>query len=740
MHLSRSLSRMTTLWKRATKIHARFRLILDPLCTAGSIYVAARVGHFFLVDGSRASPVWFPSAFALASTFWFGPHVASIGVFIGSLLNTIHVYYTKESYYKHASFMHLSPLFALNNMMEAIVGHCLVRLACRGEEKWFETTKGTFAFFAPLPLAPLVSACIAAAVMRWGNVSNTTEMHRLAAESWLGRLSALYALCPILLQPLPFGKRAREIPLMQVLRYAGTYAVLALLASFVFTDGWGLRLYTVSRALLFPSSGVAILAALMLDSRGTAVGTLIVTIACLMGTHRGQGPFDGHWSSASDMYWFVAQQAFVCTLTGVAACVAGSVSKRNKMRLQLQDTNDALESQVNNRTSEYNAAKDASDAASHQKNEFLRRVGKEVRVPIEGILALSRKILATDEMDANGTERLRILGDSASQLLEILTGIEDVSAAESGRLCTDNLQFNPVETLQTASRVLHAGAAAKGITFDFVQHEDVPLFVDGDLSKIRQCLVCMIDDCITECIPNGTITLRVKLLGPARSPDGSVHVNIMSVRLRNYIRLAFAVYLPGTELECKWSSVQVGTVGEGVGQISASIADLDAEYSRSETGSVRLAVPVRQALANAEVSRRYLPDRASTEIERPERSLSLLLYEENELYRRMAYEQIQKAGHITEVVRHTNETLVILTKGTLQSTYDMLLIDTTPAGLELVRQIRAYKTNSGGPRVPIVGLSRPGESVDWKAAGIDLCLDVPFTARQIMMTIKTAGF
>ncbi|MDB5873568.1 MAG: barA 10 [Ramlibacter sp.] len=175
--------------------------------------------------------------------------------------------------------------------------------------------------------------------------------------------------------------------------------------------------------------------------------------------------------------------------------LARTLTAKWSMARQAAAQMDELEARVLERTSELAIARDAAEAASRAKSDFLANISHELRTPMNGILGLLHLALKTD-LTARQRDYLDKAQGSSKQLLRIITDVLDFSRMQAGRLRLEHSDFSLDTLLEDVAALLIDKSSAKGLGLSFDIDPAVPMRLRGDAARLRQILVCFADNAV----------------------------------------------------------------------------------------------------------------------------------------------------------------------------------------------------------------------------------------------------
>jgi signal transduction histidine kinase/AmiR/NasT family two-component response regulator/HPt (histidine-containing phosphotransfer) domain-containing protein len=171
---------------------------------------------------------------------------------------------------------------------------------------------------------------------------------------------------------------------------------------------------------------------------------------------------------------------------------------------------DHLDSEVKDRTIELVGAKQAAEAASAAKSEFLATMSHEIRTPMNGMLVMA-ELIASGSLTPRLQRYANVLVNSGHTLLAIINDILDFSKIEAGKLELECIPVAPRQVIDDTLRLFNERAVSQGLDLAVYVAPDVPLSVAADPVRLTQVLSNLINNAL-KFTKNGSVSVHATML------------------------------------------------------------------------------------------------------------------------------------------------------------------------------------------------------------------------------------
>lgn len=370
-------------------------------------------------------------------------------------------------------------------------------------------------------------------------------------------------------------------------------------------------------------------------------------------------------------------------------------------------------------------AREAAEAADRAKSELIATIGRELRTPLEAVIALG-ELLRASPLDPTQQYYTETLQHSARSLLGVIDEVSDFSKLDAGRLELQPTPFDLHELVQGVALTLQARANEKGLTSGVDIGANCPGFVVGDPARIRQVLNALIDNAL-RLTEEGV----VRLYASANEEDGRIvlrfDVTDTSSGLDKDARAALfqpaAAQANGTAADHPAENVLALSIARKL--VGLMGGEMGCESAVGKGSLYWVTVPVDPArLASA-------PQGLAKETPQPPLSGHVLVVEDNSVNRMLIAAYLEEFGLTHDMVGTGGAAILALA----EKHYDVVLMDTAMRdldGMETTKRIRALSGPSASvPIVAVVANSMKSYCGNYLSAGMDTYVLKPIRGREL---------
>ena len=357
--------------------------------------------------------------------------------------------------------------------------------------------------------------------------------------------------------------------------------------------------------------------------------------------------------------------------------------------------------------------KKRAELASQAKNDFIANMSHDIRTPLIGMLKLAEHI-NNKTQDASLIPDTKDMLAASNALFELVNDIVHAARLITQDAETQHIEFSLRPIFSKLIDLYIPEAAQKGVDLNLYYDKKIPEYLIGDPLQLQRIILNLFGNAI-KFTHKGFVNLSAKII-KNKKDSLLLAINLTDTGIGMPQDKLTYIFEPFTRLHGSYESNYSG-LGLGLSSVKKYIESMGGQISvESELGkgsSFSCILPLKKSLRNGTSSSlvrsipavlqskpKLLPTHNKKQNPIPQRSLTILLVEDNLLVQRLLKNQIEELGHQVFTAKNGEEVLTLLESHPFNFIFmDIGLPDMS--GDKLTTKIRALKKNSN-QAVPIV--------------------------------------